>query len=321
MPPNAAKALESVSLAGQRKTAVIVGGTLGIGAAVARRLAELGCSRIFVFARNEARGKEVLAVLKALAPKGSTLEAQFVQGDLSDVNGMRAAAEALQKAAGDGSIDYLVMTQSGAPKGTLIENADGHDRGLAIQAISRFVLAYLLTTRGALAPGAVVLSVANPGRTLDGLSADDLSLRGRVPTSSKTGLFFAQSARDSSVLDAFHEELTLRYPQYRYYHLYPGLVRSREGSEYRAFPGWLRYAAWLSMKLVGATPDKYAVVPVYVLTAPPSDPAVKSRFLGEKLAPMQIGKWAADPKNRAALWEKLLNIIGEEVEASSEVSS
>ncbi|KAJ7088447.1 hypothetical protein B0H15DRAFT_291153 [Mycena belliarum] len=310
MPPNAAKALESVSLAGQRKTAVMVGGTMGIGAAVARKLAELGCSRIFVMGRNEARGEKVLAVLKALAPKGSTLEARFVQGDLSDSKGMRAAAVALQKAAGDGSIDYLVMTQSGVPTGTLNENADGYDLTFAIQAISRFAIAYLLTRRGALAPNAIVLSVANPGQTLEGLSIDDLSLRDRLATSSKTGLFMAQSARDSCVLDAFHEELTLRYPQYRYYHLYPGLVMTEE-FDYGIFPGWMRYGAWVGMKLMGTTPDQYAVMPTYVLTAPANDPELTSRYLGYKLGPVAIGKWAADPTNREALWAKLLSIIGE----------
>lgn len=83
MPPNAAKELESVSLAGQNKTAVVVGGTLGIGAGVARLLAKIGCSRIIIFGRNETRGAEMLEVLKKLAPRGSKIDATFVKGDLS----------------------------------------------------------------------------------------------------------------------------------------------------------------------------------------------------------------------------------------------
>lgn len=86
MPPNVAKALQAISLVGQHKSAVIVGGTLGIGAAIARHLAKLGCSRIVIFGRNEARGAAVLEELKRLAPKDAApVEVEFVQGELSCV--------------------------------------------------------------------------------------------------------------------------------------------------------------------------------------------------------------------------------------------
>jgi NAD(P)-dependent dehydrogenase (short-subunit alcohol dehydrogenase family) len=83
MAPNAAAALKNVSLVGQNKRAVVVGGTLGIGAAVARLLAKLGCSRIIIMGRNETRGKAVLEVLKKLAPEGGRIEVELVIGDVS----------------------------------------------------------------------------------------------------------------------------------------------------------------------------------------------------------------------------------------------
>jgi NAD(P)-dependent dehydrogenase (short-subunit alcohol dehydrogenase family) len=83
MAPNAAAALQNVSLVGQNKTAVVVGGFLGIGAAVARLLAKLGCSRIIIMGRNETRGKAVLEALKKLAPEGSRIEVELVMGDVS----------------------------------------------------------------------------------------------------------------------------------------------------------------------------------------------------------------------------------------------
>lgn len=82
MPPNAAKELKSVSLCGQNKTAVIVGATTGIGAAVARLFAKLGCERVIIFGRNETRGMEVLQVLKSLAPKDANVIVEFVKGDV-----------------------------------------------------------------------------------------------------------------------------------------------------------------------------------------------------------------------------------------------
>ncbi|KAJ7445646.1 hypothetical protein FB451DRAFT_1292713 [Mycena latifolia] len=200
------------------------------------------------------------------------------------------------------------MCQNGVPTGTINKNADGDDTAFAIQALSRFALAYLLTTRGGLAPGAAVMSVANQGQNFDGLSVDDLSLEGKLAQGpSKAAFFMAQSARDSCVLDAFHEELNIRYPQYRYFHLYPGLIASEE-FDFDLFPGFLGYGVRLAMPLFGTMPDQYAVLPTYILTAPPT--SVTGRYFGSTLAPGKLGKWAADKANREALWERLVNRVG-----------
>ncbi|KAJ7140093.1 hypothetical protein C8R43DRAFT_1131831 [Mycena crocata] len=321
MPPNAAKALRNVSLVGQNKTAVVVGATLGMGAAVARLLAKLGCSRVIIFGRNAARAKTVLKDLKKLAPKDRNIKVEFVKGDLSNCKGMQAAATSLQEAAGEASIDYLVMTRSGVPTGTVNDNGDGYlpllsdtifpSLPFAIQAVSRFALAYLLTTRGGLAPNATIVSVCNQGQSLDDLSIDDLSLRNRPARRSSVKAFMEGSQRDSTVLDAFHEELNLRFPQYRYFHLSPGLVSSEEFSV-ALFPGVLKVVAWVGMKLTGMTPDQSAVFPVYILTAPDAEGTLgPSRYFSRGLVPSQLGKSARDPRNRAAVWEKLLEMIGE----------
>ncbi|KAJ6577213.1 hypothetical protein B0H19DRAFT_550016 [Mycena capillaripes] len=308
MTSNAAKTLEKVSLVSQHKSAVIVGGTLGIGAAIARLLAKLGCSRIIIFGRNEARGAAVLEDLRRLSPDATTITLEFVKGDLSDRKSMRAAEEALQEARGEARIDYLIMCQKGLPTGTINENADGYDTSFAIQAISRFALAYLLSKRGALAPGAAVMSIADQGQSLDDLSIDDLSLARRLAAGiSQTTMFLDQSKRDSSVLDAFHEELNIRYPKYRYFHLSPGLVSS-EQFDVNKFPGLMKYAVWLGQRLIGTTPDQYAILPVYILTAAPS---TTGRYFDSKLNPKRIGKWAADARNREGLWAKLVEIVGE----------
>lgn len=67
------------------------------------------------------------------------------------------------------------------------------------------------------------MSIAAQGETLDDLFVDDLSLTRRLATGiSQTTMFLDQSKRDSCVLDAFHEELNIRYPKYQYFHLSPG---------------------------------------------------------------------------------------------------
>jgi hypothetical protein len=45
-----------------------------------------------------------------------------------------------------------------------------------------------------------------------------------------------------------------------------------------------------------------------ILTAAPS---TTDRYFDSKLNPTRIGKWAANPQNRKALWAKLVEIVGE----------
>ncbi|KAF7341512.1 hypothetical protein MVEN_01888700 [Mycena venus] len=314
MPINAAAALQKqkVSLVGQNKTAVVVGGTLGIGAATARLLAKLGCRRIIIIGRNETRGRTMLQRMKELAPKESDLVVEFVKADLSDSKGMQDAARVIQETVGDAGIDYLIMTQNGTPAGRNIkENADGHDTAFAVQAISRFALAYLLTTHGGLAPNAIVMSIANQGQTLDSLDIDDLSLKAQLKAGlGAPALFMNQSKRDSMVLDSVFEELNVRYPQHRYYSIWPGLVKTEE-FDLGLVPGYIKIMMWLGLKLFGTTPDQYANFPVYLLLAPDAQDKLGSgKYFDRVLNPTQLGKWSKVPKNREALWEKLKEIVG-----------
>ncbi|KAJ7644768.1 hypothetical protein FB45DRAFT_1053438 [Roridomyces roridus] len=318
MPPNPALELATVSLIGQNKIAVVVGATAGIGAAIARLLAKLGCSRVYIVGRNAARGQAMVDILKKLAPLPSATHAEFIQGDVEAVKGMRATAEAIQLTVGSGALDYLVLCQHGMPSGQLEPlTTDGLCPDLAVQCISRFALAYLLTKNGALAPGATVLSIAGTGQSVDDLDVEDLSFAQRVGTAGKrsTEFFWLQSARDSTVLDAFHQELTIRYPQYRYVHMAPGLVSS-EKFNYDTFPGYTKWLVWIGMKATGQTPDEFAPTPVYILAGPNATEALGStnRYFTHKLAPVVLGKWASDKGNRQRCWNKLCEIIGETYE-------
>ncbi|KAJ7617685.1 hypothetical protein DFH06DRAFT_1145112 [Mycena polygramma] len=325
MSPNAATELKNLTLVEQNKTAVVVGGTTGNGGGIARRLVQLGCRRVIICAHDEARGNEVVEELKKLAPNGSEIVVQFVLGDLSDVKGMRAAAAALQETAGDAGIDFLIMSQMGTPTGSIKENADRHDTAFAIQCISRFALAYLLTVRGALAPNAIVMSIYyHWGHSLDDLSVDDLSLKRRVGTLSKTNFHKAQTRRDCTVLDSVTQrqaslsynlglqELNLRFPQYRYFSLWPGLVKGDFSTS--EFPTYLKAVVWLGSKTLAVKPEEYANVPIYILVSPDAPRTLGAdKYFDQNLNPgtSMLGDWARDTKNRVGLWEKLKGIIGE----------
>ncbi|HEU4920296.1 MAG TPA: 3-oxoacyl-[acyl-carrier-protein] reductase [Candidatus Limnocylindrales bacterium] len=83
------------------KSAIVTGGSRGIGRAIAQRLATQGADVAFSYRGNEAAANETVAALEALGRR-----ALAVQADVSDP----ASAEALVKAALDafGKVDILV---------------------------------------------------------------------------------------------------------------------------------------------------------------------------------------------------------------------
>ena len=73
-------------------TALITGGTAGIGRAVATKLAQLGI-HVIVVGRNAARGEKAVAEIRAAGG-----EADFIPSDLRDASSARAVAS---RAGGD----------------------------------------------------------------------------------------------------------------------------------------------------------------------------------------------------------------------------
>ena len=73
--------VDSISLRGQGKVAVVVGGTRGIGAAAVRSLASKGCSKIIFVGRDEARARALVDKSAKLSTGSS--EATYIKGDLS----------------------------------------------------------------------------------------------------------------------------------------------------------------------------------------------------------------------------------------------
>ena len=93
---------------------VVVGGTQGIGAAIAVRFAELGAS-VLIIGRNEIIGVDMVKKLEATSsshghdPHG--VRFGFSRRDLGSVKEIKAAAEDITKWAGKGGIHYLFQTQ------------------------------------------------------------------------------------------------------------------------------------------------------------------------------------------------------------------
>lgn len=132
-----------------------------------------------------------------------------------------------------------MLCQAGNPFGVIAPNADGDDTPFAVQVLSRFLVSTTLASRRALSPGAIVLSICNTGQNYDALSIDDLNLHRDVGAAwTKFGAVMAQSARDSTVLDAYMLEQNERFKEqgYRFFSMFPGLVKVELFDQNNTFP-------------------------------------------------------------------------------------
>src|SRR3984957_18021466 len=82
-------------------TALVTGGTSGIGRATANKLAQLGI-HVVVVGRNQERGEKAVAEIRAAGGK-----ADFIASDLKDASSARAAAKRALEL-GQGRIDILI---------------------------------------------------------------------------------------------------------------------------------------------------------------------------------------------------------------------
>jgi NAD(P)-dependent dehydrogenase (short-subunit alcohol dehydrogenase family) len=98
-------------------TALITGGTSGIGRAVANKLAQLGI-HVVVVGRNEERGKKAIAEIRA-----SGGQADFISSDLRDAPSARQVARRAVEL-GNGHVDILINNAGVFPFGPTHETSE-----------------------------------------------------------------------------------------------------------------------------------------------------------------------------------------------------
>jgi NAD(P)-dependent dehydrogenase (short-subunit alcohol dehydrogenase family) len=98
-------------------TALITGGTSGIGRAVAKKLAQLGV-RVLVVGRNVDRGQKTIAEIRAAGG-----QADFISSDLQDASSAREVARRAVEL-GNGYVDILVNNAGIYPFGPTHEMSE-----------------------------------------------------------------------------------------------------------------------------------------------------------------------------------------------------
>jgi NADP-dependent 3-hydroxy acid dehydrogenase YdfG len=208
MSAQARKANNGIDLTG--KTAVIAGGSQGIGAGTAIRFAQAGAN-IIVIGRSQERLGKVVSEARKVA-KSADQKFDYVSADLSLVSGTKTAAKEIE-AKTNSKVEYLIQTQGGMPNGLHMTTAEGIESHFAVQVLNRFLLNYILASSGVLKNTSV--SVMAPGGTETEFNLDDIEL-----TSSKDAGRYAlmgkQISRDSVVADTYTKALQSKFPQIKF---------------------------------------------------------------------------------------------------------
>jgi NAD(P)-dependent dehydrogenase (short-subunit alcohol dehydrogenase family) len=158
-------------------TALITGGTSGIGRATARKLAQLGV-HVIVVGRNAERGKKTIDEIRAAGGK-----ADFISSDLHDAASARAIAKRAIEL-GNGRVDILINNAGIYPFGPTHEMTEEQfDRVFSINVKAPYFLvaelAPLMAKRG---KGAIVnlstmaADYGAPGMSLYGSSKAAINL-------------------------------------------------------------------------------------------------------------------------------------------------
>ncbi|CAE7241896.1 notO [Symbiodinium sp. CCMP2456] len=227
-----AKALsQEVSLQG--RSALVIGGTSGVGHGLAKRLALSGCS-VTVVGRSQERGAAIVEELqKTASQQGATSDGSvytFGALDAFSMPACRALADDLLKS--ETPLDYLVLTQGMATLQGYTPTAPekgGLDEKLTLHYYSRALL------MDALAP---LLQKSSDGRCLSVLSggihsayagyAEDPDLRKSYSLTKAANLagFYNDIAVDA---------LSNAYPGVSFVHAAPGFVATSWGTEMPTF--------------------------------------------------------------------------------------
>jgi NAD(P)-dependent dehydrogenase (short-subunit alcohol dehydrogenase family) len=275
---------------GGRKTALVTGGTGGIGAAVAQGVASHGW-RVLITGRDAGRGA---AVVDALRVQGADADHAFLPADLALMSDTaRLGRQVLQRATRLDAVILCAGVLATRPEWT----AEGLERCLAVNYLSRHLLLQLLQPRLTAAPSGRVVLVANAGKYPDTLDLDDLQhQRGRA------GLRVAGRTQFANDVLAVELARRLRDTRVEVTCVYPGLVDTDVFRNARGPSARVRRWATAVQRVVGRSAGEAAVTPV-ALATDPELVGVSGRFYGPGMVSRRVPRAVRSDRRREAIWK------------------
>jgi len=262
------------------KNVLVVGGTQGIGAGVATRFAQLGAS-VAIAGRNEKLANELIENWKK-EQKESSQEFTFFRFDASLVKDVsRFSQEAKNYFQQRGGLHYLIQSQ-GILTTDRFDTSEGLDNSFAITAFSKWTITNTLLP---VLKDSVIYILAPSTR--GEVDLNDVEFRN---ASTLTAVF-----SKGIIVDSITKEFQKRNDHLRFYHLYPGVVKT----DLFTNSGWNSLLTLLMV--VGRAPVVYADHPVYIATHPNEfKPAMR---LSEKNQEYSSYPWLENDAGLAKLFE------------------
>lgn len=269
----------------QDKTAVITGGTSGLGKAIGLKLAQAGATLILV-GRNSEKGQAAVAELQAAA---SNRRIHYWQYDLSLMRVVDEMARKLQ--AELPQLDILIQSAGVMlPRRTL--TAEGLETVFAVQYLARFYLTQRLLDR--LSANARIVSISAAG-TMP-IQLDFGNLNGEKFYHGVLALM-----HESVANDLFSMRLWRLHPDLRFYNYGPFYVKT---GLFVHMPWWFTLATETVGRLVATTPEVAAADVTRLIT--------EDRPVGmysRRLRMIRPNRYRADPAVQDRLWETSQKLV------------
>jgi NAD(P)-dependent dehydrogenase (short-subunit alcohol dehydrogenase family) len=279
------------------KTVLVTGASSGLGAGVARHVADLGAT--VVLAQRSRHDESVQAVVDATGnPAVSALPL-----DLADPGSIRNFADRL---AADGVVLDRLVCNAGLVPASARQTAAGIDVMVHVNFLGNVMLVDALLERGVIRPvhggprPRIVVVGSETHRSAPPIDLDNFAIPGDYPTSK----IVAHYGRSKLLLHTWAQELSRRLteggtPAIEVHHLCPGAVNS---SLAREAPGVLRPVIDLVFKAFFQDPYR-AARPVVWLVANDGIAGETGIYLhlDQRKDPSEL---VLDPATGTALWER-----------------
>jgi len=270
------------------KYVLVIGGTQGIGAGVARRFSQLGAS-VAIAGRNETKANEVIELLKKDSKNFKQQEFRFFKVDASLLKDLsRFTDETRKYYESKGGLDHLVQSQGGL--GAIynpVYTSEGMDQNFVATSYSKWVITTKLMPL--LKESCMYILAPSFKGVID---FNDVECRNK----SSSQRFISTHV----FVDSITKEFQKRNEKVRFYHIFPGVVDT-EIFKNAGFYSWFNnIMAWF-LPWVGRSPIDFADLPVYVATHPSElNGGVR---LSENMKEYSEYDWMKSDENRSKLFQ------------------